>query len=624
MRGRAGAALAALLLLLAPAGLRAQTGFTPAGAERLAEREAHILATIEPDSLAAWSRALSARPHVAGSPAQLAVAEWLLDRLRDAGLAAETAEYRVFLPWAERVSLRMVAPDTAVFALAEPPIPGDPATALPQYPWANGYAAPGVAEAEVVYAHYGLPDDYAALAERGIDVEGAVVLARYGRSYRGVKARLAERHGAAALLLYSDPDDDGYVRGDVVPEGPWRPWHGVQRGSVLDGTGDPTTPYTPSLPGAGRTPPSASGIEIPTIPVVPISYGTAAEILARLRGAALPEEAWQGGLPFRYHVGPGPVRLRVSLDDDRDGPDRGYKPARNVIATVEGSEWPDEVVVVGGHIDAWGPGANDNVSGTVSVLAAARAIASLTAAGEPPRRTIVFAGWDAEEWGLIGSTEWVEHNADRLSAHGVAYLNQDAIGGTRFRAAASPSLKSLIREAARAVTASGERSLHDVWLRGEEAGTPGEVAEPAEPGVSDLGGGSDFAPFSAHLGIPSVNHGFASPGGVYHSAYDTWRWMAEHGDPGFTHHALSSRLVALLALRLADVELLPYDIAALARQMAGQWDPLRAEAREAGLLDEAAARRLDGAWSALERVGAGWKAARDRYLAGEVDAARSR
>lgn len=610
---------ATTLALAGPA--PAQTGFTLSGAERLADREARLAAAIEADSLSAWSRTLSARPHVAGSPEQAAVAETLAVRLRRAGLQTEIVEYRVFLPWPTAVSLSVVAPDTVTFTLSEPPVPGDPATVPPQYPWVNGYAAPGRVEAEAIYANYGLHEDYRRLDSLDVTVAGKVVVARYGHSYRGIKARLAERRGAAALLLFSDPADDGFARGDIYPDGPFRPWHGVERGSVMNGVGDPTTPGRPSRPGAPRVDPRRSWHELPGIPVVPVSYAVAAEILSRLGGGDLPDPQWQGGLPFRYHVGPGPVRLRLHLEDDREGSGAGMKPVRNVIARIEGREWPDEVVVVGAHIDAWGPGALDNVSGTVSVLAAARAFAAVAAADGPPRRTVVFAGWDAEEWGLIGSTEWVEEHADELFEGGVAYINQDAIGGTRFRAAASPSLKPMIRSTSAAIRLEEGRTLQDVWV--DAAPLPPSEELPAPP-IGDLGGGSDYAGFANHLGIPSINHGFGTSGGVYHSGYDTWKWMARFGDPGFVHHALSSRLAAVLALRLADAEILPYDHVAFAEELGARWDELRTMAEERGLLAGSAAAALDAAWDALAERAAAFASVRDRYLRGGTVRERSR
>ena len=597
--------------LLWASSVPAQTGFTPDGGSRQRALEAELVAAIRPADLDSMARVLSSAPHVAGTPGQAAVRDTLVAWLEAWGLRPEVETYEVFLPHAVGVEVTLVAPESIDFRLVEDPVPGDPVTRLEPYPWLNGYSAPGRVEAEVVYAGWGLHADYDRLAELGVDVEGRVVVARYGRAYRGVKARLAEERGAAALLLYSDPDDDGYVQGDVYPEGPWRPWSGVQRGSVLFGAGDPTTPDGPSLPAAPRLPADALAGRLPGIPVLPVSYRVAGGILSRVRGADIPEPGWQGGLPFRYHVGPGPARVRVHVDDDRDGPKGGLKAIHDVVATIEGSEWAEEIVVIGAHIDAWGAGANDNVSGTTSILAAARAIQARAAAGHPPRRTIVVAGWDGEEWGLVGSTEWTEEHSARLGAGGVAYLNQDAVGGTRFGAGAAPLLAASIREAAEAVPGRGG-SLLDEWRGGE---TRAEVG--------DLGGGSDYMPFYQRLGIPSASYGFGGPGGVYHSAYDTHRWMSRFGDPGYQNHARTAQLTAILALRLANAEILPYDVAGLGGRLDSLWAPLRAmAAAETGALEEDLA-PLDRALDDLLAAGEELARARQRYLAGRVHGATS-
>lgn len=599
-------AAAAVALAAEPAG--AQTGFTPWGADRLGEHEARLVRAIDADSMAAMSKVLSARPHVAGTPGQAAFRDTLVGWLEAWGYGPEVAEYQVFLPHAGSVSVALVAPDTVAFELGEPPIEGDPATDFPQYPWANGYSAPGEAVGEVVYANFGLHEDYEALDAMGVDVAGKVVLARYGRSYRGVKARLAEAEGAAALVLYSDPVDDGFLRGAVYPDGPFRPARGVQRGSVMNGVGDPTTPSGASVYGALRTDVERSPNEVPSIPVVPVSYEIAGEILDRIEGPAPPDSVWRGGLDAPYRVGPGPAAVRIAVEDDRGGAFRGMKSIHDVVARIGGSEWPEEIVVIGAHIDAWGAGANDNVSGTTSVWSVARAMASLLDDGWLPRRTIVFAGWDAEEWGLIGSTEWVEEEVVALSGGGVAYLNQDAVGGTRFGAGASPSLTPLLRNAARSIPIDGAESLLAKWT------------EETEARVGDLGGGSDYAGFYNHLGIPSASFGFGTPGGVYHSAYDTWSWMSEFGDPGFVHHAASARLTAILALRLADAEILPYDYAAYAERMAEAWSGLCDSVAAAG----AAADAVDSALGELAAAGERLNAARRAYLAGSPTAHASR
>lgn len=593
------------LLALSAAPLAAQeplVGYSPAAATR--ERAAEAAAIEVPDSgrARALSRALSAEPHVAGTPAQARTRDYVLARFREMGIPAEAREYRIYLPHAVEAEVWRLAPEQRQLTLQEPPVPGDSVTALPQYPPVNGYSAAGDVSGEVVYVNYGLIEDYSKLNSLGISVRGRIAIARYGRSFRGIKAREAEKHGAIALLLYSDPADDGYARGDVYPDGPMRPAASIQRGSVLNANGDPATPGYASVAGAPRVP--EEEMDIPRIPVLPLSYGSAAELLRPLRGGELPQE-WQGGLPFRYHIGPGRVRARVRVVLD----DEPVKPIWNTLATVRGSDFPDELVVIGGHRDAWGAGAVDNVSGTVSVLETARAVADLLRRGQRPRRTLVFATWDAEEWGLIGSTEHVEQDSLRLLRGGVAYLNQDVAAlGPDFGAGGSPSLRATLRSVARAVPdPAGEGSVYAAWRKHAET-KAGE-----EPEMEDPGGGSDFAGFYNHLGIPHTDWGFGGPYGVYHSAYDSYAWMDRWGDTSFVYHAAAARLGAALALRLANADVIPYDYAEFARTMRGYlpaldsvaqaktWEPMAAPlgaaiGRMAGAA-EAFATARDGALS---------------------------
>ena len=469
-------------------------------------------------------------------------------------------EYQVWLPYATETRVWRLAPDTLELVLAEGAVSGDSVTAESgQIILANGYSGAGDVSGDVVYVNYGLMEDYAHLDSLGVSVRGKIVIARYGRSFRGIKAREAERHGATALLLYSDPADDGFVRGDVYPEGPMRPASAVQRGSVMNGTGDPTTPGWASVRGARRLP--------PRLPARASHPGRPALLGERRRscfesfaGQAF-RRPWQGGLPFRYHVGPGPVQARVLVRLDTAA--NAIKSIWNTYGVIRGTEYPDQLVILGAHRDAWGPGAADDVSGTVSVLEAARAIAEEARAGRRPKRTIVFATWDAEEWGLIGSTEYVEDDARRLTSGGVAYLNQDvAAQGPDFGGGGSPSLRATLRDVVKMIDdPSGRGTIYDQW-RAASA-----VADTAEPSMGDPGGGSDFAGFYNHLGIPHLDWGFGGPGGVYHSAYDTHEWMSRFGDPGFRRHAAAARVGAALALRLANADVLPYDYAEFARTL---------------------------------------------------------
>ncbi len=547
-------------------------GFGPEAAREEALYESRLLRAIDRNEIRRWARALGSRPHVAGTPEQEATRDSVLAWMEEAGLVAYSDTLVVYLPHPLRVSLERTHPDPRPISLDEPELaeagpPGrDPFRAF------NAFTGSGRAEGAVVFANYGLAGDYRSLDSLGVAVTGAVVVARYGRSFRGIKAREAERHGAAALVLYSDPADDGYRAGDVYPGGPMRPGFGVQRGSLLNAFGDPSTPGWPSVPGAPRVPEEEmSGIA--RIPVVPISYEAAAELLADLDGPSAPP-GWMGALPFPYRLGPGPVRARLAIETERGA--QAFHSIHNTIATLPGREFPDEWIIVGAHRDAWGPGALDNVSGTANVIAVARAFAEAATDGWRPRRSVIFATWDAEEWGLMGSTEWVEAHVEQVADATVAYLNQDSpVGGPQFRAAATPELKSLVRAAAAAVASpGGAGTVYDRWAT-ETTGEPTRT-----PPVGDLGGGSDHVPFVQSLGIPGAGFGFGGgSGGVYHSAYDAADWMERFGDPGYRRHAASASVLAVIAARLANAELLPYDFPALAADLEKRIGEVAVEAR---------------------------------------------
>ena len=597
------------LAWLLPAAMRAQQPATPgyASGAAAAERslEADVIARPSPTRAEQHSRALSIEVHVAGTPAQARTRDYVIAQMKAMGLETEVRRYDVFIPHPTSVRLWRVTPRPMVMRLAEPSVAGDPTSRTPQYLTVNGHSGVGDVTGEIVYANYGLIEDYAQLDSMGVSVRGKIVVARYGRSFRGIKAREAEKHGATGLLIYSDPQDDGYVKGDVYPEGRMRNRDGVQRGSVMNGGGDPATPGWPSTAGARRLP--EREMAIPHIPVVPISYGNASELLRDLRGLDVPQ-GWQGGLPFRYHVGSGQVRARVRVTDDRVT--NGTKPIFDTFGIMRGSEFPDEIVMVGGHRDAWGPGAADNISGTISVLEAARAVSEAVQGGHRPKRTIVFATWDAEEWGLMGSTEYVEDDSLRLMRGGVAYLNQDvAAQGVQFGGGGSPSLRATLRDVAREVPSpGGTGSVYSVWRKASA------VADSVEPTMGDPGGGSDFAGFYNHLGIPIADWGFSGPGGVYHSQYDDFAWMSRFGDPGFRYHAAAARIGAAMLLRIANADILPYDYVEFARTMRGYLP---------GVDGALAARRMGGSTAALraaidrmESSAAQYTAARDAALAG--------
>jgi N-acetylated-alpha-linked acidic dipeptidase len=497
---------------------------------------------------------------MAGTPAQARTRDYVINQMKSWGLETEVRSYSVWMPHPVSTRLWRITPNPVELDLKEGVVPEDTtSSAYPQVAAFNGYGAAGDVRGDVVYVNYGLIEDYAQLDSMGVSVKGKIAIARYGRSYRGIKAREAEKHGAIGLIIYSDPADDGFVRGDVYPAGPMRPSHGIQRGSVMNPNGDPSTPGYPSTPNARRIP--VSEMDIPRIPVLPISYGNSAELLRGLGGKSIPQ-AWQGGLAFRYHVGPGPVQARIAVTTDATT--NPYKMIWDTFGTIRGAEFPDEIVLVGGHRDAWGPGAADNVSGTVSVLEAARTIAEQVKAGRRPKRTIMFATWDAEEWGLLGSTEFVEEDSLRLSRNAVAYLNQDDVAqGPNFSGGGSPSLRALLRDIAKEVPdPSHQGSVYEVWRKRANL-----AADTLEPQMGDPGGGSDFAGFYNHLGIPIADWGFGGPQGVYHSAYDSYHWMSKFGDPNFEFHATNARIGAAALLRLANAEILPYDYVEYARTM---------------------------------------------------------
>ncbi|PYO10482.1 MAG: hypothetical protein DMD30_02750 [Gemmatimonadetes bacterium] len=548
------------IVLVNPLGAQVMPGYSPQSAAIERATESDVITHPTPASASAHSRFLSFQPHMAGTPAQARTRDYVVSQMKSWGLETEVRSYSVWMPHPVTTRVWRIAPDPIELNLQEGPLPEDTTSvAFSQVLPFNGYGAAGNVRGEVVYVNYGLIEDYAQLDSMGVSVKGKIAIARYGRSYRGIKAREAEKHGALGLIIYSDPADDGYVRGDVYPLGPMRPSQGVQRGSVMNPNGDPSTPGYPSTTNAKRI--ALSAMDVPHIPVLPISYGNAAELLRGLTGKSIPQ-TWQGGLPFRYHVGPGPVQARLEVVTD--AATRPYKEIWDTFGIIRGSEFPDEIVMIGGHRDAWGPGAADNVSGTVSVMEAARSIAEQVKAGRRPKRTIMFATWDAEEWGLLGSTEYVEEDSLRLSRHAVAYFNQDDIAqGPNFGGGGSPSLRALLRDVAKQVPdPSHQGSVYDVWRKRANL-----ASDTLEPQMGDPGGGSDFAGFYNHLGIPIADWGFGGPQGVYHSAYDSYHWMSKFGDPNFEVHTTAARIGAAMLLRIANADILPYDYVEFVRTM---------------------------------------------------------
>ena len=550
-------------------------GFAPARVE--AERALEQKLRAVPDAQHAENdlRHLTSEPHIAGGEASHRVAEWLRDQYRSYGFEAEIVSYSVWLPQPREVKLDLIAPEKKTLASPEQPFAVDKDTydkrAVVAY---NAYSPSADVTAQVVYVNYGMPEDYHQLEGLGINVEGKIAIARYGHGYRGIKTKLAEEHKAIGLVIFSDPQDDGYMAGDPFPRGPWRPMSGIQRGSVLYTEiypGDPLTPGTGATPDAKRLAP-ADAKNLPHIPTLPINAQDAAVILAELGGPHVPK-GWQGGLPFTYHVGPGQAEVHMKLVMDYQ-----QRPLYDVIAKLHGTD-DGEWIMMGNHHDAWVFGAVDPNSGTSVMLETARALGELARGGWKPRRTIVVCEWDGEEPGLLGSTEWVEANRAELQSKALVYMNTDVgVAGPNFGASATPSLKQFVRDAVRDVQdPRAGRSIYDVWrerlaqTKDNASGTARREPPPDPSGevpLGALGAGSDFCPFFDHAGIPSMDMGFGGDYGVYHALYDDFYWMKHFGDPAFAYHATAARVLGTMALRFDEADILPFDYAAYASEIA--------------------------------------------------------
>ena len=531
--------------------------------------EEQFRAVPAPKSAREHLRRLTLEPHIAGTKEDYATAIYVRDQLRSYGLNAELKEYDVWLPYPNTPSVvELITNRTQRLSVTEAVVPGDPTSSNPKItPLFNGYSASGDVTGPLVFANYGLPGDYEELKKVGVDVTGKIVIVRYGNSFRGVKAKVAQDHGAIGCIIYSDPADDGYMQGDVYPKGPWRPVASGQRGSVqylFDYPGDPLTPGKPSIAGVPRLKPEEA-TDLTRLPVQPIAYDVAKTLIAPLRGPVRPK-GFQGGLPMAYHVGGTPdVKVRLKTDMD-------YKQRTiwDVVARIDGSQDKDRWVVLGNHRDAWVFGAVDPNSGTASMLEVGRGYGELLKKGWTPKRTIILCSWDAEEYGLIGSTEWAEENADELREKAVAYLNVDAaVSGGNFGASSVPSLWKLIRDVTRDVKdPKTGKSIYQQWQdRAGENRSTNDTADTSEARIAALGSGSDYTPFLQHLGVPSTDMGFNGDYGVYHSAYDSFYWMDHFGDPDFVYHAAIAQLWGTLAMRLADADALPFDYTDYATQI---------------------------------------------------------
>ncbi len=563
-----------LIPLLVHTARPAQPGQPPvfgyADFSKQAKIEEKFLAVPDPKLAGEELKILTAEPHLASTPEDHKTAEYVAQKFRAAGLETEIVPYRVLMnqPKVVKVEAFNAAGQIIMTGPAREHVEGDPFQDNPKVvmPF-NGSSGSGDVTGEVVYANFGRPEDFDHLAAQHIDLHGKIVIVRYGSNFRGVKVYLAEQRGAAGVLIYSDPQDDGYYKGDVYPDGPWRPASAVQRGSVqylFKYPGDPETPgvaSTPDLPDSARVSPEGNQ---PHIISIPISYHDAAPILQNLKGPSVPQ-AWQGALPFRYHLGPGGVKAHLVSQQDYQ-----RRTIWDVIGTVKGTDYPDDWVVAGNHRDAWVYGAVDPNSGTATMLEAVHGIGVLLKDGWRPRRTMVFCSWDAEEEGLIGSTEWVEQHAKELQ-NAVLYMNVDVgVAGPDFSASAVPSLKQFIRDVTKAVPSPTGPSVYDVWRNSRSDATerrPANAPSDGDVRVGDLGSGSDFTPFLQHLGVPSTDVGSGGPYGVYHSAFDNYAWFTLNADPRFIYLQQMARVFGLEALRMADTDVLPYDYLNYAREI---------------------------------------------------------
>lgn len=561
----------ALVFLLSVSLLPAQTpplpvlrGFSVDSSRAQRDWEEKFRALPSPENMRAYMDRLAARPHHVGSAYDKANAEWILSKLKEWGVDAHIEQFDVLFPTPKERLVELLEPSHYKATLAEPPVPADPTSSQTseQLPTYNAYSADGDVTGRLVYVNHGVPDDYEQLERQGISVKGAIVIARYGGSWRGIKPKVAAEHGAIGCIIYSDPRDDGYSAGNTFPEGAWRPEFGVQRGSVEDMPVYPGDPLTPGI-GATRDAKRLTVAEAPTItkiPVLPISYADAKPLLAAMSGPVAPEP-WRGGLDLTYHLGPGPAKVHLVVKANWD-----IKPLYDVIARIPGSESPDEWVIRGNHHDAWVNGAEDPVSGTVAEMEEVRALAELRKQGWQPKRTIIYAFWDGEEPGLLGSTEWVETHAAELTQHAVAYVNSDLNGRGYLGAGGSHTLERLVNDVAHDVN-DPEKNI-SVWKRSqlarianEKGGAAKEARTRKDLRIEALGSGSDYTPFLQHLGIASLDLGFYGEdgGGIYHSIYDDIYWYEHFSDKTHVYGRALSQTAGTVMMRLADADILPFE-----------------------------------------------------------------
>lgn len=531
-------------------------GFTTKSTQDQLALETQFDAKLKKENLDEWMQFMAAEPHYVGTEYGKKNAEWMKEQFESWGYDVEIDEYQVLFPYPKLRLLELTAPTAFKAALEPEPIAEDKYTQqgealLPSY---NAFSTDGDVTAELVFVNYGVPKDYEELEKLGIDVKGKLVIAKYYGSWRGIKPKLAAEKGAIGCIIYSDPADDGYVQGDVYPEGAFKPETGVQRGSVMDMPLYPGDVLTPGY-GATKNAKRLDRKEAPTItkiPVLPISYADAQPFLEALNGPVAPSD-WRGGLPITYHIGPGPAKVHLKLEFDWQ-----LKPAYNVIAKLKGAVYPEEWVMRGNHHDAWVHGASDPVSGMVALMEEARAVGELAKAGQKPKRTIVYCAWDAEEPGLIGSTEWVEDHQEVLKEKAVVYINTDGNGRGFLGVGGSHTLETMVKE----IAGSIEDPQTGVSLVERRAAAAKVANRDTDFRLSALGSGSDYTPFIQHTGIPSLNLGFGgeSSGGEYHTIFDTYSHYTRFKDPGFDYGITLAKTAGHITLRMANADILPFEM----------------------------------------------------------------
>ena len=520
--------------------------------------EAQFDAVLNPQNLDDWMKHMSSKPHHVGSPWSKQNAEFIAEKFESWGFETEIEIFDVLMPFPIIRKLEMVGPNKVSLQLKEPAFDEDATSGITKdlLPGFNAFSADGDVTAELVYVNYGIPADYEELERLGIKVEGKIILARYGGSWRGIKPKVAREKGAIGCILYSDPKDDGYFQGDVYPDGPYRMEHGLQRGSVLD---MPLYPGDPLTPGYGAKPDvERLAIEdaptIMKIPVMPISYADALPLLKALEGPVAPS-SWRGALPVTYHIGPGPIKVHLQLKFDW-----GLRRAYNPVAKLKGSVYPDEWIMRGNHHDGWAQGAADPISGMVSLMEEARAIGELVKTGWRPKRTLVYAGWDAEEPGLLGSTEWVEYHLDEIQEKMVVYINTDGTGVGFMGVSGSHSLEKFVNE----VASELKDPVQDVTLkkriRSRLRISGNKDAERDDLRIYPLGSGSDYTAFIHHAGVPALNIGFGgeSGGGSYHSIFDSYDHYKRFSDGDYIYGTTLAKVNGRLVLRLSEADILPF------------------------------------------------------------------